>query len=188
MKCKKACLVINPRAGQNLAKLTDVIAVFSAAGWKTDIAIKEYGGHTMELAARAAQKNYDLVIAYGGDGTLNQVVNGVMNAKGQQSIVGLIPGGTANVWAGEIGIPADPVKAALTLVNSECRKVDIGHVEVESLTFPGTFQGDQQHTGDQKTHTRKVKPTSKARHHFLLMDGLGIDAAIMGHVSKPLKF
>ena len=45
MKCKKACLVINPRAGQNLAKLTDVIAVLSAAGWKTDIAIKEYGGH-----------------------------------------------------------------------------------------------------------------------------------------------
>ena len=188
MKCKKACLVINPRAGQNLAKLNDVMAVLSAAGWKTDIAIKEYGGHSMELATRAAEKNYDLVIVYGGDGTMNQVVNGVMNAKGQQSIVGLIPGGTANVWAGEIGIPADPVKAALTLVNSECRKVDIGHVEVESLTFPGTVQGDQQHTGDQKTHTRKVKPTSKARHHFLLMDGLGIDAAIMGHVSKPLKF
>ncbi|TMC89041.1 MAG: diacylglycerol kinase family lipid kinase, partial [Chloroflexi bacterium] len=121
MKCKKACLVINPRAGQNLAKLSDVIAVLSAVGWKTDIAIKEYGGHSMELATRAAEKNYDLVIAYGGDGTLNQVVNGVMNAKGQQSIVGLIPGGTANVWAGEIGIPADPVKAALMLVNSECR-------------------------------------------------------------------
>ncbi len=188
MKCKKACLVINPRAGQNLAKLTDVMAVLSGAGWKTDIAIKEYGGHSMELGTRAAEKNYDLVIAYGGDGTLNQVVNGVMNARGQQSIVGLIPGGTANVWASEIGIPADPVKAALTLVNSECRKVDIGHVEVESLTFPGTTQGDAQQTGDQKTHARKVKPTSKARHHFLLMDGLGIDAAIMGHVSKPLKY
>jgi len=188
MKCKKACLVINPRGGQNLARLTDMMAVFAAAGWKTDIAIKEYGGHTMELATRAAEKNYDLVIAYGGDGTLNQVVNGVMNARGQQSIVGLIPGGTANVWASEIGIPADPVKAALTLVNSECRKVDVGHVEVEALTFLDITQGDQQRAGDQKTHTRKVKPTSKARHHFLLMDGLGIDAAIMGHVSKPLKY
>src|SRR2546421_8467360 len=188
MKCKKACLVINPRAGQNLEKLSDVIAVLSAAGWKTDIAIKEYGGHTMELATRAAEKNYDLVIAYGGDGTLNQVVNGVMNVRGNGSFVGFMAGVTANVWKRKIGLPADPVKAALTLVNSECRKVDIGHVEVESLTFPGTVQGDQQHTGDQKTHTRKVKPTSKARHHFLLMDGLGIDAAIMGHVSKPLKF
>src|SRR5437762_13558923 len=136
MKCKKACLVIDPRSGQNLAKLNDVMAVLSAAGWKTDIAIKEYGGHTMELATRAAEKNYDLVIAYGGDGTLNQVVNGVMNAKGQQSIVGLSPGGTANVWASGIGIPADPVKAALTLVISACRKVEIAHVEVESPTSP----------------------------------------------------
>ena len=55
MKSKKACLVINPRGGQNLARLTDMMAVFAAAGWKTDIAIKEYGGHTMELATRAAE-------------------------------------------------------------------------------------------------------------------------------------
>src|SRR2546421_2635328 len=115
MKCKKACLVINPRAGQNLAKLSDVMAVLSAAGWKTDIAIKEYGGHTMELATRAAEKNYDLVIAYGGDGTFKQVVNGGMNVKGEQSIFWLISRGTANVLGGGIGIPAGPVKAPPTL-------------------------------------------------------------------------
>src|SRR5438270_5969705 len=144
MRCKKACLVINPRSGQNIAKLPDVMAVLSAAGWDTDIAIKEYGGHTMELAKEAAEKDYDLVIGYGGDGTLSQVVNGVMNGKGQHSIVGLIPGGTANVWASEIGLPIDPIKAALSLVNSEPRKVDIGHVEVESLTFPESNQGNRQ--------------------------------------------
>src|SRR5947199_3982351 len=138
MKCKRACVVINPRSGQNIAKLSDVMAVLSAAGWKTDIAIKEYGGHSMELANEAAEEGYDLVIGYGGDGTLNNVVNGVMNAKGQHSIVGVIPGGTANVWASEVGIPVDPVKAALILINSEARKVDIGHVDVESLTFAET--------------------------------------------------
>src|SRR5579864_5680082 len=121
MKCKKASLLINPRAGQNLAKLFDVLAVFAAAGWSTELALKEYGGQTMDLAARAAEEGSDLVIAYGGDGTLNQVVNGVMNAKGQHSIVGLIPGGTANVWAGEISLLDDPVKAALTLVGSDAR-------------------------------------------------------------------
>src|SRR5712692_2640335 len=134
MKCKRASLVINPRAGENLAKLSGVLAVFAAAGWRTDLALKAYGGQTMYLAARAAEKGHDLVIAYGGDGTLNQVVNGVMHAKGQHSIVGLIPGGTANVWAGEIHVPGDPVKAALTLVASDARTVDIGHVEVEGLT------------------------------------------------------
>src|SRR5436305_5823583 len=157
MKCKRACLVINPRAGQNIARLTDVIAVLAAAGWKTDIAIKEYGGHTMELATKAAEVGYDLVIAYGGDGTLNNVVNGVMNAKGQHSIVGVIPGGTANVWASEVGIPVDPVKASLTLVNSEARKVDIGHVEVESLTFPDTSAAQQQPTGDNQDKKRLTK-------------------------------
>ncbi len=95
MKCKKACLIINPRDGQNLAKITDVVSVLAAAGWNTDIAIKEYPGHTLELADRAAKTDYDLLIAYGGDGTLNQVVNGVMN-NNRQSIIGTIPGGTVN--------------------------------------------------------------------------------------------
>lgn len=191
MKCKRVYLIINPRAGQNIAKLTDVMAVLSAAGWKTDIVIKEYGGHSVELANKGAEEGYDLVIGYGGDGTINNVVNGVMNAKGQHSTVGVIPGGTTNVWASEVGIPVDPVKASLTLVNSKARKVDIGHVEVESLTFPDTPAAQQQSTGDsqdKKGYTKKIKATSKAKHHFLLMAGLGIDAAIMGHVSKPLKY
>jgi len=188
MECKKACLVINPRAGQNIVKLPDVLAVFAAAGWKTDVVLKEYGGQTMELATRAVENDYDLVVGYGGDGTLCQVVNGVMNAKGQHSRVALIPGGTANVWASEIGIPVDPVKAALTVVSSESRKVDIGHVEIESLMFPNATQDEGQSAEEQHTEQRKVKPTPKAKHHFLLMAGLGIDAAVMGHVSKPLKY
>ena len=190
MHCKKTCLVINPRSGENLAKIADVIAVLSAAGWNTTIRIKEYGGHSMELATEAAEEGYDMVIAYGGDGTLNQVVNGVMNAKGQHSIVGLIPGGTANVWASEIGIPADPVKAALTVVGSEVRKVDIGHAEVQGLTFPDTTMSDkdQQQTAGKKGRKQKVKATAAAKHHFLLMAGLGIDASIMSGVSKPLKY
>src|SRR5260221_8367269 len=186
MKCKQAMLVLNPRAGQNLAKITDVLAVFAAAGWKTDLALKEYGGQTMNLATKAAQAGDDLVIAYGGDGTLNQVVNGVMHAKGGHSIVGLIPGGTANVWAGEISMPGDPVKAALTLVESDARKVDIGHVEVEGLAFPAAHSEGQQQSKPKRR--RKAKTTPRAKDHFLLMAGLGIDAAVMGHVSKTLKY
>jgi len=69
MRCKKASLVINPRTGQNVAQLTDVMAVLYGAGWKVDTMLKEYGGHTMELANDAAKDGCDLVIAYGGDGT-----------------------------------------------------------------------------------------------------------------------
>jgi YegS/Rv2252/BmrU family lipid kinase len=186
MRSKKAALVINPRAGENVAKIVDVLAVLAAADIKAEIALKEYGGHTLELANEAAEEKRDLVIAYGGDGTLNQVVNGVMSAKkSSRSIVGVIPGGTTNVWAGEVGIPTDPVKAALSLVSSEPRKVDIGHVEIQSIAYP---EGAASNGKEQKKSKSAPKRGSKSRPHFLLMAGLGIDAAIMQHVSKPLKY
>ena len=177
MKAKSAVLIISPRQGKNVARLADVLAVFSAAGWKTDTALKEFAGHTMALAGEAAEEGYDLVIGYGGDGTLNQVVNGVMAAKRRRSVVGLIPGGTANVWAHEIGLPDDPVKASLLLINSEGRKVDLGHVGVDALHLPFT----------KNEPPGKPRPPSGGRHHFLLMAGLGIDAAVMRRVSTPLK-
>lgn len=185
MKCKKASLVINPRGGANIGKLPDVLTVFAAAEWSTDLALKEYGDQAMELAARAVEVGSDLVIAYGGDGTLNQVINGVMSAQGSRSSVGIIPGGTGNVWAAEMGIPADPTKAALLLVESDARKVDIGHVQVEGIAFPGESQEKQISNGKQKGQ-KKGKGISRA--HFLLMAGLGIDAAIMEHVSKASKY
>lgn len=181
----QATLVINPRDGENLAKFSDVLPVFAAAGWKTNLALKEPGARAMDLATRATEKDNDLIIAYGGDGTLNQVVNGVMHVKGQHSTIGLVPGGTANVWAGEINVPDDPMKAALTLVDSDTRKVDIGHVEVEGIAFPDASQNEQQKRGTQK---RRRKAKSGVRDHFLLMAGLGIDAAVMKRVSKPMKF
>jgi YegS/Rv2252/BmrU family lipid kinase len=191
MHHQRACLVINPREGQNLSKLTGILAVFAAASWHTDIALKEYGGHTMELATKAANQDYNLVIAYGGDGTLNQVINGVMNSKKQKCIVGVLPGGTVNQWAAEVSVPQDPVKAALALVSSDVRKVDVAHVEVTSLTFPPPTQEEQepaiQDTRDNKAHKSTGKSPSNARHHYLLMSGLGIDAAIMGRVNKTLK-
>jgi YegS/Rv2252/BmrU family lipid kinase len=191
MKRKRACVVINPHAGQNVTKIADLIAVLSAAGWRTDILIKEYGGHSMALAARAAKAKYDLVIGYGGDGTVNQVLNGVMSTRKHACIIGVIPGGTANVWAAEIGVPNDPVHAALTLSNSEARKIDIGHVEVQGLTFPGTSQDNHDQKREKKEkqkHQKEMKATTAAKHHFMLMAGLGIDAAIMEHVSKSLKY
>jgi YegS/Rv2252/BmrU family lipid kinase len=192
MGTKRACLVINPKDGSNVSKLTAILAVLAAAGWETDIALKQYGGHSMELATTAAKRGYDAIIAYGGDGTLSQVVNGAMNGKPQKTMVGLIPGGTANVWANEVGFPTDAVKAALTLVSSEDRRVDVGRVNVKSLTFLPTVEGNDEPlpgggASEAGAQVKKVKPTAKAKHHFLLMAGLGIDAAVMSGVNKSLK-
>jgi len=164
MRRKRAFLVINPRAGQDMTRMADVIAVLSAAGWKTDNALVEYSGHSITLATRAAEEGYDLIIAHGGDGTINAVVNGVMKCKGQQSIVGVLPGGTANQWATEIGVPLDPVKAALTLIESSPRKVDLGCMEVQGLTFPTSLRemtsvnSTQRARKPRRRSTRHLKP------------------------------
>jgi diacylglycerol kinase family enzyme len=164
------------------------------SGWLADRCCAERVRGRDGIGDRSREvKGYDIVIGYGGDGTLNQVVNGMMNGKKKkQSLVGVLPGGTANVWATEVSIPSDPVKAALTLVSSEARRVDVGRVEVTTLTFLATPQGNEEHPPIQETpgaiaQVRKVNYAAKARHHFLLMAGPGIDAAVMGQVGTTLK-
>src|ERR1035437_2699349 len=173
MKCKSAGLIINPAAGKNLEKLTDILGVLSAAGWKTDTAVKEFPGHTRQLAKDAAKDGHDLVIAYGGDGTLNQVVNGVMASGRKETIVGGLPGGTANGWGDETGTPATPRRAPLSRVNTDARRVDLGHVQPVATAVNGREERDPLATG--------------GRHYFLLMAGLGLDAAGVGYASTPFK-
>jgi YegS/Rv2252/BmrU family lipid kinase len=180
MEKRKVCLIINPRDGQNLVKFTAILAVLAAADCETRIALKEYAGHPQELAWQAAQDECDLVIAYGGDGTLNRVVNGIVNTKNKPRL-GVIAGGTANLWATEIGMPVDnPVKAVLALLDSESRSVDVGQVASAQLCLVGEEQPAPQE--QQKHHAQ-----TNIRSHFLLMAGLGLDAAVMQGVSKPLK-
>lgn len=180
MEKRKVCLIINPRDGQNLVKFTAILAVLAAADCETRIALKEYAGHPQELAWQAAQDECDLVIAYGGDGTLNRVVNGIVNAKNKLRL-GVIAGGTANLWATEIGMPIDnPVKAVLALLDSESRSVDVGQIASAQLCLAGEEQPAPQE--QQKHHMQ-----TNVRSHFLLMAGLGLDAAVMQGVSKPLK-
>lgn len=178
MKRTTACLVVHPRSGQNLTRVPDVVSVLSRAGWATDVVVKESKGQTMELAARAAEAGYDYVVAYGGDGTVNHVVNGVLAfAEQRATAVGVIPGGTANVWAAEVGIAADPVRAARALVESEVRRVDVGHVGVESLTLGA----------GSSAHDQRAASAAGPRRHFLLMAGLGVDAALMSRTPATLK-
>ena len=190
LHCKKAFLIINPRAGHNFTKISDVLAILSAAGWKTDIALKHYIGHVIELATRAAEQDYDLVIAYGGDGTINHVVNGVMAAKrkGRRKVVGVIPGGTANQWASETSVPIDPVKATLALIESNVHTVDLGRLQVQEILFPNqTQENRQQQQNGQKVKKSKTKQPSNRENYFLLTAGLGIDASVIDHTSKAMK-
>ena len=184
MRSKHDCIVVNLRTGEPVLRVPALETILEAADWKTAIALKKYAGETLELAKQAAGAGCEMVIGYGGDGTLNHVVNGIMY-KGGKNVAGVIPGGTYNEWATEIGMPEDPVQAALTLVESEARRVDLGHIEVEGLILPGNAEHGLE-AGKQRRKQPKRSP--KARQYFLLHAGIGIDAAIMAHISKPFKY
>ncbi len=185
MSGKKACLIVDLRTGEHAVKVPDIVTVFAAAGWKTDVVLKMYSGETVKLAQKATRAGYDVVLGFGGDGTFNAVFNGVVSA-GSKSLVADIPGGTYNTWAGALGIPTDPVKAALAIVNSGARRIDLGHIEVDGLTLPASVAG-QSATPATKKRKKPVR-SAKNQQYFLLNVGMGIDAAMMAHISKPLKY
>src|SRR6266496_6070482 len=161
MDKEKACLVIHPKAEKYVAGVVDVLE----ERWDVTQLVTEYAGHGMVVAQEAPQQGYRWVISLGGDGTLNEVVNGVAKAQGGCT-VGVLPGGTANQWAHEIGLPAHPVDAARALLSCTTHWADIGYVEVQELGFP---QATQQEAVS--------RPTT--RNHFLLTAGLGLDAAVI---------
>jgi YegS/Rv2252/BmrU family lipid kinase len=90
-----------------------------------DIKFTEYPKHATELA-KVARDKYDLIIAAGGDGTINEVINGMANSK---AILVIIPFGSTNVLACELGIPNDPKKAAELITEGKKIKMDLGYAE-----------------------------------------------------------
>ncbi len=171
MQKEKACLIIHPKAEQHVA---DILAVLEER-WETTPVVTRYAGHGIKIAAHAPQQNYRWVIAYGGDGMLNEVINGAMQAE-PACTVGVLPGGTVNQWVHEIGLPAHPVEAAHALIRSTPRQVDIGCVEVHALEFP-----------DEPDCQAESESKPPDRHHFLLVAGLGVDAATIRATSESAK-
>jgi YegS/Rv2252/BmrU family lipid kinase len=90
-----------------------------------DIEFTKYPKHATKLA-KAARDKYDLVIAAGGDGTINEVINGMANSK---ATLVIIPFGSTNVLACELGIPNDPEEAAGLITEGKRIKMDLGYAE-----------------------------------------------------------
>lgn len=124
----RALMLINPVAHslprrEALATAADWLR---GQGWQVDRIHTRYAGHATELARDAVTRGYHTVIACGGDGTINDVVNGL---AGSETWLSVIPGGTANVWAKEVGIPKDPLKAVQTIVHGVRRRIDLGQAK-----------------------------------------------------------
>jgi diacylglycerol kinase family enzyme len=177
----RALLVVNPHATTTTAAGRDVIARAMAGEVKLDVLETERRGHAAEAAEQAARDGIELVVAHGGDGTVNEVVNGVLAATGGHPgealsgpLVGIVPGGSANVFARALGMPVDPMAATARLLESLERGastlVALGHAQPDG-SAPGRW--------------------------FTFNAGLGWDAEVVaaveraraaGHEATPLRY
>lgn len=128
---QNALLIHNPNAGNGghgRRRLLDKARhIFASRGIDADLAETTGPGHATEIAARAAAENRGLVIACGGDGTLNEIVNGLAaHQNGHRVPLALLPGGTANILAKELGIPWNIPKAAEKLVHGTVKEIALG--------------------------------------------------------------
>jgi len=117
----RALLIVNPRATSTTPLRRDVIARALASA--VDLAVQEtrYPGHATQLAGTAGGTGHDLVLTLGGDGTVNEVVNGIIRAghgAARQPALAALPGGSANVFTRALGLPTDPVDAAGQIIGA----------------------------------------------------------------------
>jgi len=129
---RSAVILYNPAAGRYSVKpfIKAVVKELESAGWRVDVSETQSGVHTIELAKQAAAEKKEAVFAVGGDGTIGNVVNGLV---GTETALGVLPAGTSNVWGYELGLNAfswmNPwvlQKNALLLANAPCYAVDVG--------------------------------------------------------------
>nr|WP_275444736.1 diacylglycerol kinase [Paenibacillus sp. ACRRX] len=124
---KRARLIYNPTSGreEGKKKLADILQRLDAAGIETTTHATEGEGDASRSAADAIDREYDLIIAAGGDGTINEVING-MAIKEHRPPLGIIPLGTTNDFARALGIPRNWEDACDLIIRQETRAVDVG--------------------------------------------------------------
>lgn len=129
---KKALLILNPNAdmGNAWRKVRDLRPIVEASGYDVSWAGTVYPTHAVALARQAADQGFERVIAIGGDGTVHEVVNGLMQTPAEKRpILGVVPFGSGNDFAYGVGAPTNPAEALQRALTAEPRLIDIGLFE-----------------------------------------------------------
>ncbi|AYY11996.1 diacylglycerol kinase family lipid kinase [Actinobacteria bacterium YIM 96077] len=116
----RALAVVNPNATTTSGRTRDVLFTALRHDLALEVAETTHRGHATELGRKARDNEVNLVIAVGGDGTVNELINGVLHDGPGPGVphLGIVPGGSANVLARNLGIPGDPVEATGLLLNA----------------------------------------------------------------------
>ncbi|AQA01407.1 diacylglycerol kinase [Mycobacterium sp. MS1601] len=118
----RAVLIVNPNATSTTPAGRDLLAHALESRTRLTVEHTNHRGHAIEIGEQAAADGVDVVIVHGGDGTVNEVVNGLLGKPGPLPLhpvpaIGVVPGGSANVFARSLGIPQDPTDATNLLVD-----------------------------------------------------------------------
>lgn len=150
----RALLVTNPKATTTTERSQDVLANALSADLDLTVTHTERRGHATDLAKEAARRGDDLVIALGGDGTVNEVVNGLLADETDGGLpagrprprLAVVPGGSTNVFARALGLPNDPIEATgavlAALREGRSRAISIGEADGRYFTFCAGFGFD----------------------------------------------
>jgi diacylglycerol kinase family enzyme len=138
---RRMLIIVNPYATTVSARLRQLVLAALQGRFEVDAVDTEAPGHAVELCRQAAHEGYDVVVAFGGDGTVNEAANGLVGSPAHPSPTPLcaLPGGSANVFAKMLGIPGDVVDATEHLLamadDWHPRRVDLGVVNGRYFTF-----------------------------------------------------
>ncbi|MGO4442715.1 diacylglycerol kinase family protein [Mycobacterium sp. 2YAF39] len=116
----RAVLIVNPNATSTTPATRDLLAHALESRVKLTVVHTDHRGHAVEIGRDAARDGVDVLIVHGGDGTVNEVVNGIVEVGGPgvaAPAVGVVPGGSANVFARALGISPDPIDATNQLID-----------------------------------------------------------------------
>jgi diacylglycerol kinase family enzyme len=133
---KRMLIIVNPYATTVSDRLRHLVVYALQGRYEVDAVDTEAQGHATELCREAAHEGYDVVVAFGGDGTVNEAANGLI---GSSTPLTCLPGGSANVFGKMLGIPGELIDATEHLLGIaddwQPRKVDIGMVNGRYFTF-----------------------------------------------------
>jgi diacylglycerol kinase (ATP) len=167
---RRAFLIYNPASGRRRAKrkldIARVDEVLRTAGVQVETCATTHIGSAIQQVQEAAARGFDTVIACGGDGTANEVLNGIMLASSMEGsadlALGLVPLGSGNLLASDLGLPSDPVQAARKLLTYQPREF-----------HPGLVCSQGEHGADKR--------------YFLVAAGVGADAELMYRTEVEAK-
>ena len=133
---KRALVIVNPYATTVSDRLRNLVVYALAARFDVDSVETQARGHATDLCREAAHEGYDVMIAFGGDGTVNEVANGL---AGTDTPMSCLPGGNTNVYCRILGIPGEIVDATEHLLRAaddwRPRRVDLGRVNGRHFVF-----------------------------------------------------